>query len=312
MEVQARKAIEAAVSSILPGGRVVEVDELRGGVSALVCRVEVETAEGGSRRLVFRQHRFERFKAHDRRVAATEFAVLRALHDRGFPVPAPLHLDDSGRWTGPFFLMELVEGSTEVAEADLPSALEQMAGLLARLHALDPVELGVPGLGRFEDPVPELSSVLPPGDLGEAVRSAIAAGEVRAAPNHRVIIHGDYWPGNVLWRDGRLAAVIDWEDCAISDPLADLACARVELLCRYGADAMDAFTSRYLRGAAGGSGVLRLDALALWEVFVSAAALSSMAEWGLDPEEERQRRRTTERFFTRAAGDLLGSRPQGP
>ena len=29
--------------------------------------------------------------------------------------------------------------------------------------------------------------------------------------NRPVLLHGDFWPGNILWRDGRLVAVIDWE-----------------------------------------------------------------------------------------------------
>jgi aminoglycoside phosphotransferase (APT) family kinase protein len=37
------------------------------------------------------------------------------------------------------------------------------------------------------------------------------------------VLHGDYWPGNVLWRDGRLVGVIGWEEAAFGDPLADLA-----------------------------------------------------------------------------------------
>jgi aminoglycoside phosphotransferase (APT) family kinase protein len=38
-----------------------------------------------------------------------------------------------------------------------------------------------------------------------------------------VLLHGDFWPGNALWRDGALVAILDWEDAAIGDPLADVA-----------------------------------------------------------------------------------------
>ena len=40
--------------------------------------------------------------------------------------------------------------------------------------------------------------------------------------------------------------MIDWEDAAIGDPLADLANARLEILWAYGWDAMTTFTARYL------------------------------------------------------------------
>jgi aminoglycoside phosphotransferase (APT) family kinase protein len=53
------------------------------------------------------------------------------------------------------------------------------------------------------------------------------------------------WPGNMVWRDERLVAVLDWEDAALGDPLADGANARLELLWARGVEAKDEFTRRY-------------------------------------------------------------------
>ncbi|HYI01996.1 aminoglycoside phosphotransferase family protein [Hyalangium sp.] len=64
------------------------------------------------------------------------------------------------------------------------------------------------------------------------------------------VLHGDFWPGNILWQEDRIAAVIDWEDAAVGDPLSDLACSRVELMCAYGEAAMEAFTAHFLDRAA--------------------------------------------------------------
>ena len=52
-------------------------------------------------------------------------------------------------------------------------------------------------------------------------------------------------PATCLWRDGRLVGVIDWEDAARGDPLADLANSRLEILWAFGDDAMHDFTRRY-------------------------------------------------------------------
>jgi aminoglycoside phosphotransferase (APT) family kinase protein len=35
--------------------------------------------------------------------------------------------------------------------------------------------------------------------------------------NASVLLHGDFWPGNTLWKDGQLVAIIDWEDAASGD-----------------------------------------------------------------------------------------------
>lgn len=37
-----------------------------------------------------------------------------------------------------------------------------------------------------------------------------------------MITHGDYRLSNLLVRDGRITAVLDWELCTLGDPLADL------------------------------------------------------------------------------------------
>jgi aminoglycoside phosphotransferase (APT) family kinase protein len=134
--------------------------------------------------------------------------------------------------------------------------------------------------------------------------ASLRSGVLRDSDPRCALLHGDFWPGNVLWKGGRLVAVIDWEDACLGDPLADLATARVELLCGYGHDAMEWFTTRYLSAHRATIGPLRLDMLPVWELYVSASALTSMSEWGLAPSEEARRRRRTEQFFERAVQRL--------
>ncbi len=90
----------------------------------------------------------------------------------------------------------------------------------------------------------------PPATLDDS----LAEGRIRAAleaawpwpqQNTSALLHGDYWPGNILWRDGRLVGVIDWEDAALGDPLADLANSRLEIFWAFGGDVMHDFTRRY-------------------------------------------------------------------
>jgi aminoglycoside phosphotransferase (APT) family kinase protein len=81
------------------------------------------------------------------------------------------------------------------------------------------------------------------------------------------VLHGDFWPGNILWRGDELVAVIDWEDAAVGDPLSDIACCRVELACAYGEAAMEAFTRHYLRAR---DGAVAPERLALWELYAKA------------------------------------------
>ncbi len=260
--------IEQAVAELEPGGQLVGRRALTGGVSADVFGLDIATSDGGRRRVVFRQHRAVDLEHHAPTVTAKEYRLLAALHRLGFAVPEPYSYADANAVTAPYLVMDWVDGSTELARDDLPGALDQMARFLVALHALDPVSLQIPELEPIEDPLVAIFSYLPSTDVGRTVAAGLASGDVEQGLNRSVVLHGDYWPGNVLWQGGRLAAVIDWEDASLGDPLADLATARVELLCRYGDDAMERFTARYLAVHKDTSGPLQLDTLPLWELYV--------------------------------------------
>ena len=254
---------------------------------------------------MFRSHPPSAFKDRDRSPTVLEHEVLTALHSAGLAVPRPLLVHRGGGGIEPYLVMAHIEGTTVVEFADVPSALDQMARFLATLHGLDVDALSLPGLEPLEDPLVAAVDYLPDDPVGEAVGRALGGLADAWPPNRPGLVHGDYWPGNVIWRAGALTAVIDWEDVGRGDPLADLATARVELACAYGAEAMGIFTDRYrvAGGPALASGDLRW--LPAWEVYVSASALATMGQWGLDPDDEARRRRTTRRFFDRAADDLV-------
>lgn len=114
------------------------------------------------------------------------------------------------------------------------------------------------------------------------------------------LLHGDYWPGNLLWRGNEIVALLDWEDAALGDPLSDLAAARVELCCAKDEAVAARFTDHHLK-------LTGLDAedLHVWDLYVSGAALATMDDWGLASEVLEHRRRTTLSFFDRALTRLL-------
>lgn len=104
--------------------------------------------------------------------------------------------------------------------------------MLARLHALDPAAVGLQGLGRPTGFLERQTArtVRNWAAWGRAPRRPPAWEECRrritaSVPRQQrtVITHGDYRLSNLLVRDGRITAVLDWELCTLGDPLADLA-----------------------------------------------------------------------------------------
>jgi len=115
------------------------------------------------------------------------------------------------------------------------------------------------------------------------VTEALAARAPATAPRPG-LVHGDFRLGNVLWDDGRAAALVDWEIWSIGDPRSDLG-----WLCVFadgarfpgvgrtvpGAPSADEVAERYLARA--GLGAADLDWFrALGELKIAAVAAHNL------------------------------------
>jgi Ser/Thr protein kinase RdoA (MazF antagonist) len=198
--------------------------------------------------------------------AAQEFRLLQLLAARGLPVPTPQRLD------GTALVVDYVESESPPAEPAQP-----LARALTRIHAA-----GIP--------LEEVSFV---PDQGE--RAAALVGPRPPAANEPVLLHGDFWPGNCLWRDGEVAAIVDWEDAATGDPVADVANCRLELLWAAGADALEEFTEAYARA------LPRIDlaGLAYWDLFAAWRLGPAIESWGLAPDTVSTMRQWLDDFVRR-------------
>ena len=173
--------------------------------------------------------------AHD---VAREHRIISALKDSSVPVPDTLGLcDDLAVNDAPFCVFEFVDGEVlhtgEDASALSMDARQTLgrdvAEVLARLHMLDPDQVGLGTLGRKEaylqrqlkrwsgqweatktHPIPAMEETF--RLLKEKLPEQIGA----------TIVHGDYRLGNMIVRDGRIRALLDWELCTLGDPLADV------------------------------------------------------------------------------------------
>lgn len=281
------------VQRMEPGARLLRTWPLTGGVSAQVTAVAFERPNGYTQKSVVRQHG-ERDRAGNPQIAADEFRLLQILEAADVAAPRP-YLHDAEIFPVPVVVMEFVEGATEFAPTDITNFTAQLARHLAQIHAIDGTSADLsflPPRGKgFGKRPPQLDESLSEGRIRNVL-------ETLAPPprcNEAVLLHGDYWPGNVLWRDGQIVAVIDWEDASVGAPLADVGNCRLELLWALGAETMHEFTEQYRAQTS-----IDFSGLPYWDLCAALRPAGKLSGWGLDAEAETRMRQQHRWFVQRA------------
>lgn len=251
--------------------------------------LQISAADGTKRELVLLTHG-ERDRGRNPHIARDEFRLLAALEKSALPTAQPLHLETAHE--PPFFILTRLPGATQ-SDANA----QTLAETLQAIHAVDWRRLDL-------DFLPQVDALLA-SDLetqgGDPlnIRPALRAALSRLAVNPPVLLHGDFWLGNLLWADGQLTGIIDWEDAAIGDPLADLGKSRLEMLWALGEAAMKRYTTAYLAL----NPALDASALPVWDLW-GALRLSHYPDFAPDAESASRMRLQYQRFVEAALGEI--------
>ena len=205
----------------------------------------------------------------------TEYLLLEKLHQTKVPCAKPIHLDNSKEILDKdFMLMTYLEGTIEIPKIKNFGFLNKMVGILKKIHNVDTKIL--PTLPCRFDPTYDLFEFLPNAKFNKELK-AILKGYDTFYSGKPVLLHGDFWPGNILWTKDEISGVLDWEYAAVGDPVSDLAVASLELKYDYGKRGVDRFLDLYSKNFS-----IDQSRLSLWLIYVSASTLFFIDEWNLE------------------------------
>ena len=271
------------VETVAPGHQVLSISPASVGFTNDVRIIECRDRTGKVLRLVVKRMVDENKSAvvpsmSER--ASADYHALKLVRAHGVPAPEPIYLDEAGLILGAPGLVTLyIEGRQVVDPEDIARWADAKARLLLRIHDIKPGEEDRTNLfdgndlalyfqrGEFPDrmrPHP-----LAP-DIFDAVEE-LRPGVVRVPP---VLVHMDYWHGNVLWRENRVSAILDWDAASYGDPALDVGYFRMNMYLRGIKEAADIFLDRYEAD----SGAV-VENLGFWELASAARALPRPQEW---------------------------------
>lgn len=270
--VQVEDELLGILGRAFPDSRVRACARLSGGVSARAVVAELVLADDSAKRVVVR--RPTRATRQEALVAAQhEHALLERCISLDILAPKPCFFDA----TAAAVVLEHVAGAPDFAPADMRDMLEQMATQLARIHRV-PLGPELDFLSRRSESAARNVRETPArldASLDEAgVRAALAPLWPWPQHNDDALLHGDYWPGNLLFDAGKLVAVLDWEEAEIGDPLADVALSRLDVCWAFGEAAMHTFTECYRAQTE-----LDWRNLARWELCIALRPMSNLPRW---------------------------------
>jgi aminoglycoside phosphotransferase (APT) family kinase protein len=199
---------------------------------------------------------------------ACEARVLRTLDGLGGLAPVLLSSELAGRWSEcPTTLISWLDGQADIAPTDPDAWATQLGHTLASVHAVPSDRLSA--LPSVFDRSSGSRETLD-GPVATRIRSDWS--QITGSPE--VLTHSDYWSGNVVWRDGVLAGIVDWSGAARGPRGFDVGWCRLDLYLLLDERVADVFLAAY-EGATGRT----LADTGLWDGWAVARSHDMVETW---------------------------------
>ncbi len=226
-----------AAAAMGSGAKVTDVRPLHGRDGPWLLRIE---HTGGVTEAVLRGRAPPRVGPF---MIATGAAALEAAERHGLQAPRLISADLDGDQTGGVTTLEtVVAGSTAWPAPPSAERLRTVGASLAAVHAIPmtaterlpfrPRPIAVDDFARERR-----TGRMPTTPLLEEADQLITE---RGLPvSGTVFVHGDVWPGNIVWTPEEAAVLIDWKTAGVGAAGVDLGELRKQVAIIFGSDAPD-------------------------------------------------------------------------
>ncbi len=269
---------------LAPGSQLTSISVPTGSFSNFTHIVEVRLKNGRAHKVVVRRYKI--FGDYDRgEKARREFKTFQLLNQHQVPAPRALLLDESGDILGsPGIVVSFVPGSLRIdAVSDPVDWARKLARTLAKIHSIPCGEEEQSFLLKGNAEASWfLNSECPPPYMqeypgGSEVWQTLQDASPGILPAPPVLLHLDYWSGNILWNEDEISAVIDWEEAAYGDPAVDVGYALMNMVLEGHPEAAGEFLRVYELETG-----FALTNLAFWEMAAAVRPMTDPEDWKLD------------------------------
>ncbi len=204
--------VDSIVQAILPGHRLVSSTRASASFTNDAIILECSTPAGNRIRLAVKLLVDEPTDAP--RLAAASYHAMLLARAHGVPVPEPVYLDTTGATLGaPGIVTLFVEGKQWSDRQDPVAWAATLARLLMRIHDINPgpedrkilLDGNYESMYFLRDNQPKSKAGHP---LSDVIYDTVRAYRTSIPQVTTSLVHLDYWPGNVLWRDGQVTGHI--------------------------------------------------------------------------------------------------------
>ena len=213
------------------GRRVTDATRLFGGLTSDVDAVTLDDGET----LVLR-----RYGEWDGAPACIEHEAATLTRLSQTDVLAPRLVASQPAGAVPMLLMTRIPGEVWLTPRDFDSWLQQMAGTLARIHAVPLDRSSREGTAEsLKITVPRWTTRR---ELWKAARAIVAE---TPDPFEAVFVHSDYQHFNMLWSSERMTGVVDWTYAGPGHPDQDVGHCRLNLAVLFSVEVAERFRELY-------------------------------------------------------------------